>query len=659
MSIKRTRFIIFAWIASIALGLFYNYALLDMESKLPNYIATFSMLLTFGVGIYVAIKIMGADLLKSRVNALVFCLCAASVLGGMYSLGHFHYMADTLIDGLMIAMLFPLGLLCIKNSFSSKFGALSCSFIYFSILTATGLVSGTKLMLFAGGFLLLGEIIAIRLYKPENKKLWCTHFAILTSLFLGIALFVLSNTVDVHTHAIGYLDPQSVHEYNMLKNWISGVGLFEYFPNNSFISDINSAYAATYAHLLVCFGWIPCVLIMILQVAATVCMIINALHFKDKNKKFLGIMSALMIGCHLYFSIGSSFIRTPMTEFGAPFITIYGLGYCVLPVMFYIWLDYSERGLTLRDVGGFFKELFYFIRGEEPDRYIDEDDEYSKLSLEPDSERSFYMDNKLFIISGPSGVGKTTIFNEVQKSVPYINKTLSDTTRDIRDGEENGRDYNFISKDEFEENMKKGHYVEYNTYDDNYYGTSYEEIRRSRIVPATAMIIDVNGAKNVKKHYSDAITIFIAPPSVEELIKRITERNANTPEEIENRIQIAEKELEEAWGFDYIITNENLEKSITELCSVIKRHCQSTRAEGARMGQVIKPGLYEVGENIDTGIYLFVGRDKDAAVMGYKLLNYYEDFIFELSNGQTECEIKLSNRDIIEIHGDVIVRKLK
>lgn len=656
MSIKRTRFIIFTWLASIVLGMFYNHAILDIESKLPSYIATISMLITFGIAIYATLKIMGINLIKSRLNMLTFCLCAASVLGGIFSLGHFHYMADTILDGLIIAMLFPLGLLCIKNSFNNKFGILSCSLLYFAILAAAGVVSDTKLMLFSGGFILLGEIIAIRLYKPENKKLWYTHVAILASLFIGVALFVLSATTNVHTRTIGYLNPQSVFEYDKLKEWISYASLLEYSPNNSFISDIHSAYAATYAHLLVCFGWIPCLLIMITQITATVFMFINSLRFRDKNKKFLGIMSALMIGCHLYFSIGSSFIRTPMTEFGAPFITTYGLGYCVLPVMLYIWLEYSERGLTLKDIGEFLKILFCSVLDEDPDWYIG--DEFNEINELESNERSFYMSNKLFIISGPSGVGKNTIFNEVQKMVPYINKTISDTTRDIRDNEEDGRDYNFISKSEFEGNINRGHYVEYNTYDDNYYGTSFEEVRRTRTEPATAMIIDVNGAKNIKAHYPDAITIFIAPPSVDELIRRIAERNANTPGEIENRIKTAERELEEAWGFDYIITNGNLETSVSELASIVKRHCQSSHTENDRIGKIIKPGIYEVGENIDAGTYLFVGKDNQAYLRGYKLLNYYEDFTFDISSDQTECEIRLANRDIIEVHGDVMVKKV-
>lgn len=572
MSIKRTRFVIFTWIASIALGIFYNYALMDNESMLTSYFATFLMLITFGFGIYALIKIMGVDLLKSRLNTLVLCLCGASILGGIYSLGHFHHMADTIIDGLIIAMLFPLGLLCIKNSFNSKHGVFTYSLVYIAILAATGVVSGTKLMLFSGGFMLLGEIIAIKLYKPENKRVWYIHFAILTSLFIGVALFVLSTTTNIQTRAIGYLKPQSVYEYDKLRDWISYASLFEYDPYNSFISDIHSLYAATYAHLLVCFGWIPCLAIMLFQITATIFMLINALHFKDENRKFLGVMSALMIGCHLYFSIGSSFIRTPMTEFGAPFITIYGLGYCILPVMLYIGLDYSERGQTLKNIGGILKDLFCCFGWEELDWDIDEDELYKEIILNPNCERRFYMENKLFIISGPSGVGKTTVFQKAQQIIPYITKTVSDTTRNIRDDEKNGRDYNFITKEEFEKNIQDGKYVEYNIYDNNYYGTTFAEIEKAFSSPATAMIIDVNGAKNVKHQYPDAISIFIAPPSVEELMQRIIDRNDNTTEEIENRIKIAEKELEEAWGFDYIIINKLLYKSVDDLCSIIRRH---------------------------------------------------------------------------------------
>ena len=298
-------------------------------------------------------------------------------------------------------------------------------------------------------------------------------------------------------------------------------------------------------------------------------MIINALHFKDKNKKFLGIMSALMVGCHLYFSIGSSFIRTPMTEFGAPFITIYGLGYCVLPVILYFWLEFSERGQTLKNIGSIFKELFTWFSWDE---FNDELELFNETNLEPKYARRYYMTNRLFIISGPSGVGKNTIFREAQRYIPYIRKTVSDTTRDMRDEEKNEVDYNFITRKEFEKNIQDGKYIEYKLYDNNYYGTPFDEIEKNFISPATALIIDVDGAKNIKRQYPNAISIFIAPPSIEELMQRIKNRGDNTPEEIENRIKIAENELSEAWGFDYIIVNDNLYKSVKDLYSIIRRY---------------------------------------------------------------------------------------
>jgi len=175
---------------------------------------------------------------------------------------------------------------------------------------------------------------------------------------------------------------------------------------------------------------------------------------------------------------------------------------------------------------------------------------------------------KIFVISGPSCSGKTTIFNEVLKVVPELVKTVSDTTRNPREDEKDGVDYNFISRDTFEKNIQNDEYIEYNFYDDNYYGTSkrrFGELKGKK----TAMIIDVNGAKNVKKIYQDAITIFIMPPSLDELRRRLVSRGDNTPEEIERRLDKAKGEIEASSNFDFVVENANLSNAVQEVSHII------------------------------------------------------------------------------------------
>jgi len=177
---------------------------------------------------------------------------------------------------------------------------------------------------------------------------------------------------------------------------------------------------------------------------------------------------------------------------------------------------------------------------------------------------------KVFIISGPSCSGKTTIFNEVLKVIPALTRTVSDTTRKPRENEIDGIDYNFISRELFEKNIKENKYIEHTFYDDNYYGTIRKNFEQSD-GKMTALIIDVNGAKRIKSIYKNAITIFIMPPSLEELRSRLIARGDNTPEEIERRLEKAKKEMAEAVKFDYIVTNKNLKSAVQEVVDIISK----------------------------------------------------------------------------------------
>lgn len=178
---------------------------------------------------------------------------------------------------------------------------------------------------------------------------------------------------------------------------------------------------------------------------------------------------------------------------------------------------------------------------------------------------------KFIVISGPSGVGKGTICNRLLKELNAW-YSVSTTTRSPREGEINGINYFFVTKEEFEKKIKEGAFLEYNVYNDNYYGTS-KEIVINKINEGINVFseIDVNGAHNIKKVFPDALLIYIAPPSIEVLKERLIGRGTESIEKINQRLEIAEKELKEVDFYDYVIVNDDLDKATNEVRNIITK----------------------------------------------------------------------------------------
>lgn len=178
---------------------------------------------------------------------------------------------------------------------------------------------------------------------------------------------------------------------------------------------------------------------------------------------------------------------------------------------------------------------------------------------------------KFIVISGPSGVGKGTICNVLLNKINTW-YSVSTTTRMPREGEIDGVNYFFITREEFEKKINEGAFLEYNIYNNNYYGTSKETVI-NKINDGINVFseIDVNGAHNIKKIFPDALLIYIAPPSIEELRKRLIGRGTESTEKINQRLQIAEKELKEIDFYDYVVVNDNLEKAIAEVENIIEK----------------------------------------------------------------------------------------
>ena len=179
------------------------------------------------------------------------------------------------------------------------------------------------------------------------------------------------------------------------------------------------------------------------------------------------------------------------------------------------------------------------------------------------------MKNQLIILSGPSGTGKGTIVNELLKKGGYA-LSVSCTTREMREGEEDGVSYFFIGKDKFNEMIEAGGFLEYNNHFKNFYGTPKSFVEDKLKTHDVILEIEVDGALKVKSSYPDALLIMILPPSVEELKARLIKRGSENGKSIEERIARMEYELSKQQYYDYTVINDNLDAAVDEIDSIIK-----------------------------------------------------------------------------------------
>ncbi len=180
----------------------------------------------------------------------------------------------------------------------------------------------------------------------------------------------------------------------------------------------------------------------------------------------------------------------------------------------------------------------------------------------------------LFIVSAPSGAGKTTLCREVLKQIKGMEYSVSYTTRMPRKGEENKIDYYFITKEAFKEKIKSGKWAEWAEVYGNFYGTSAEFLDARLTAGINLLLdIDVQGTIQIKKKYPDSITIFIMPPSLKTLRTRLESRGTDNQHTIEMRLAIAEKEMKKKDLYRHIIINDNLSTAVSELIRAIKIYC--------------------------------------------------------------------------------------
>jgi len=184
---------------------------------------------------------------------------------------------------------------------------------------------------------------------------------------------------------------------------------------------------------------------------------------------------------------------------------------------------------------------------------------------------------KIFVISAPSGTGKTTIAKKLKEQVKEIEVITTYTTRKPRPEEKDGRDYRFVQQDEFKKMVEGGEFAEWAKVYGNYYGTPKKEIISAINKGKKALlIIDTQGGRSIKKVFPEAVLIGILPPSIKEQERRIRERSGLSEEEIKKRLEAAREERRVILSeYDYTFINKNLENTIKKIIKVIKRRRQN------------------------------------------------------------------------------------
>jgi guanylate kinase len=178
---------------------------------------------------------------------------------------------------------------------------------------------------------------------------------------------------------------------------------------------------------------------------------------------------------------------------------------------------------------------------------------------------------RLFVITGPSGVGKGTLIRHLLDRVPDLDLSVSATTRAPRPGERNGVDYHFLSDEEFERLAAAGELLEHATYSGRRYGTPRSEVEpRLRDGRSVVLEIEVQGARQVRESMPEAVQVFIAPPSSGALRERLEGRGTDDSEEIERRLGVAEEELAARGEFGHVVVNDDLERAGDELVALVR-----------------------------------------------------------------------------------------
>jgi guanylate kinase len=178
---------------------------------------------------------------------------------------------------------------------------------------------------------------------------------------------------------------------------------------------------------------------------------------------------------------------------------------------------------------------------------------------------------KVFVITGPSGVGKGTLISRLLDRVPDLELSISATTREPREGEVDGRDYHFLTREEFDRRIEAEDFLEFATYSGNRYGTLRSEVRhRLEAGRSVVLEIEVQGARQVRAAMRESVQVFIAPPDPAILRERLLARGTDSAEAIDARLEVAEQELAAQDEFAHRVVNDDLDRAAAELEGIVR-----------------------------------------------------------------------------------------
>ncbi|HLT13291.1 MAG TPA: guanylate kinase [Marinobacter sp.] len=194
----------------------------------------------------------------------------------------------------------------------------------------------------------------------------------------------------------------------------------------------------------------------------------------------------------------------------------------------------------------------------------------------------------LFVISAPSGAGKTSLVSDMLRQDSQLGVSVSHTTRPMREGEQDGVNYHFVSRGEFEAMISRGEFLEHADVFGNYYGTSQVWVRETLAKGRDVILeIDWQGAEQVRRLLPECVSIFIVPPSGEILRDRLVGRGTDAPDVVERRLAEAEEECRHAVEFDYLVVNDDFGVALADLLSIVRSHRLKMSVQQVRYGSLL------------------------------------------------------------------------